>query len=251
MEGLHGPHRHSRKMELQAGYRSDHYIQVVPQEDIEAALARGERQLPFRAEPKDEGLVVVAVADSERTLEPGDTPARIGGVSAADQLARMRALVPSETARSRDTQVRERFRTLAWAAAITLPTQVEVIRPDGSRRTVTVEGVGDDLRKTERTAASGVPANTHAEPRREVLVDSPPFRALLLPGEPPAAAPIALIEFPSMRGPLGSQWNSFLDQAITAIQARGAAGLIVDIRGNSGGDSALGDALLARINDRP
>jgi hypothetical protein len=163
----------------------------------------------------------------------------------------LRALVPSETARSRDTQVRERFRTLAWAAGITLPTQVEVIRPDGSRRTVTVEGVGEDLRKTERTAATGVPANTRAEPRREVLVDSPPFRAMLLPGEPPAAAPIALIEFPRMRGPLGSQWNSFLDRAITAIQARGAAGLIVDIRGNGGGDSALGDALLARINDRP
>ena len=238
-------------MELQAGYRSDHYLQGVPKEDLDAALALGERLLPFRAEPKDDGLVVVAVADSERAIEPGDSIMRIGGVSAADHLARLRALVPSETARSRDTQVRERFRTLAWAAGITLPTQVEVIRLDGSRRTVTVEGVGDDMRKTERTAAAGLWANTRAEPRREVLVDSPPFRALLLPGEPPAAVPIALIEFPSMRGPLGRQWNSFLDQAITAIQARGAAGLIVDIRGNSGGDSALGDALLARISDQP
>ena len=238
-------------MELQAGYRSDHYIQPVPQEDLEAALARGERLLPFRAQPQDDGLVVVAVAQSERTIEPGDTLVRIGSVSAADHLARLRTLVPNETARSRDAQFRERYRTLAWAAGITLPAQVEVIRPDGSRRTVTVEGVGDDLRKTVRTAATGVLTNTRDEPGREVLVDSPPFRALLLPGTPPAAAPIALIEFPTMRGPLGSQWNDFLDQAITAMRARGAAGLIVDIRGNGGGDSALGDALLARINDRP
>ena len=236
-------------MELQAGYRSDHYDMSVPDEDLEAAFARGERLLPFRAEPKDDSLAVVAVADSERTLQPGDTIVRIGSVPAADHLARLRALVPNETTRSRDTQVRERYRTLAWAAGITLPVQVEVIRPDGSRRTVTVEGVGDDLRKTERTAATGVTARD--EPRREVLVDSPPFRALLLPGTPPAAAPIALIEFPTMRGPLGGQWNDFLDQAITAMRARGAAGLIVDIRGNGGGDSALGDALLARINDRP
>jgi C-terminal processing protease CtpA/Prc len=84
-----------------------------------------------------------------------------------------------------------------------------------------------------------------------VLVNSPPFRAVLLPGEPPAAAPVALIEFPTMSGPLGSQWDKFLDQAIVAINERGAAGLIVDIRENGGGNSALGDALLARLGDRP
>jgi PAS domain-containing protein len=94
---------------------------------------------------------------------------RIGSVSAADQLARLRALVPSETARCRDTQVRERFRTLAWAAGVTLPTQVELIRPDGSRLTVTIEGVGDDQRQTERMAATGVSANTRADPKRDLI----------------------------------------------------------------------------------
>ena len=238
-------------MELQAGYRSDHYAQGVPSEDLEAALARGERLIPFRAEPKEDGLIVVAVAEGERAIEPGDTLVRIGSLSADDHLAKLRALVPKETARYRDTQVRERYRTLAWAAGITLPTQVEVIRPDGSRRTVTVAGVGDGARKTERTAANGTRANTDSEPQREVLVDSPPFRALLVPGEAPAAAPVALIEFPTMNGTLGGQWDKFLDQAITAIKQRDAAGLIIDIRGNGGGNSDLGDALLARLNDRP
>ena len=242
-------------MELQAGYRSDHYGQGVPREDLEAAHARGERLLPFRAEPRDDQLIVIAVADGEPAIEPGDTIARIGGVSAAHHLARLRALVPEETVRYQDTQIRERYRTLAWAAGVTLPTQVEVIRPDGSRRTVTVEGVGegvgDSARKTERTAATRAFANTRGEPPREVLVNSPPFQALLLPGEPPAAAPVALIEFPTMSGPLGSQWDKFLDQAIAAINERGATGLIVDIRENGGGNSALGDALLARLGDRP
>lgn len=41
-------------MELQAGYRSDHYAQGVPSEDLEAAIARGERLLPFRVEPKED-----------------------------------------------------------------------------------------------------------------------------------------------------------------------------------------------------
>lgn len=238
-------------MALQAGYRSDHYAQGVPSEDLEAALARSERLLPFRAEPKEDGLIVVAVAEGERAIEPGDTLVRVGSLSAADHLSRLRALVPNETARYRDTQIRERYRSLSWASRITLPTQVEVIRPDGSRRTETVEGVGVGARKGERFSTGGMLANTQAEPQREVLVDSPPFRALLLPGEAPAAAPVALIEFPTMNGTLGGQWDKFLDQAITAIKQRGAAGLIVDIRGNGGGNSELGDALLARINDRP
>lgn len=52
-----------------------------------------------------------------------------------------------------------------------------------------------------------------------------------------------------MDGTLGSQWDKFLDQAITAIQQRGAAGIIVDIRRNGRGNSYLGNALLARNTD--
>ncbi|MFN9970888.1 MAG: hypothetical protein ACK58T_13440, partial [Phycisphaerae bacterium] len=94
-------------MELQAGYRSDHYAQGVPSEDLEAAIARGERLLPFRVEPKEDELIVVAVAEGEGAIEPGDTLVRIGRVSAADHLSRLRALVPNETARYRDTQTLE------------------------------------------------------------------------------------------------------------------------------------------------
>jgi hypothetical protein len=109
-------------MELQAGFRSDHHSMDFPSEDFEFALARGERMLPIRAKPRDDGLVVVAVAESERAIEPGDAIVRIGTLSAADHLARLRLLVPNESVRFRDVEVRERFRTLALASGITLPT---------------------------------------------------------------------------------------------------------------------------------
>jgi hypothetical protein len=236
---------------MQAGYRSDHYGQGVPSEDLAAAFARGERLLPFRAEPKDDALVVVAVAEAERAIEPGDTIVRIGGVSAADHLVRLRALVPAETARYRDVSVRERFRTLSWSAGITLPTEVEVVRDDGSRRTVTVEGVGDGARDTERTVPVGAPASTTAAPKGEVLVEKPPFRCLLLPSDAPDSLPLALIDFPRMDSPLGGRWDEFLDDAIHAVTKRGVAGLIVDIRENGGGSTDLGNVLLARMTDRP
>ncbi|MFN9850555.1 MAG: S41 family peptidase [Planctomycetota bacterium] len=238
-------------MEMQAGYRSDHYGQGVPNEELDAAFARGERLLPFRAEPRNGGLVIVAVAESERMIEPGDTIVRIGTVPAADHLVRLRALVPDETPRYRDVEVRERFRTLAWSVGITLPTEVEVVRADGSRRTVTVEGVGDGARDTERTVPVGALPRTTAAPKGEVLVENPPFRCLLLPSDAPDSRPIALIHFPRMEGPLGGRWDEFLDDAIRAVTKRGAAGLIVDVRENGGGSTDLGEALLARVTDRP
>ena len=238
-------------MELQAGYRSDHSAMGFPSEDLEFALAHGERMLPFRAEPRDGDLVVVAVAESERAIEPGDRIVRIGKLSAADHLARLRALVPDETARYRDAEIRERYRTLALAAGVTLPTEIECIRPDGSRRTAMVEGVGDGVRATERTSATVARANITATPRGEILVENPPFRCLLLASDLPGESPIALIDFPTMGGPLGRQWNRFLDQAMNAANSRLAAGLIVDIRKNGGGSTDLGEALLARVTDRP
>jgi hypothetical protein len=238
-------------MELQAGYRSDHLGVRIPREELEAAMSHGERLLPFRAEPRGDDLVVVAVAESERAIEPGDTIVRIGKVPAAEHLARLRSLEPEETARTRDLFVRELFPRLSWVAGVSLPTDVELVRPDGSRRTVTVAGVGDGERKTERTAPSGAIPGTSTSPGGEVLVASPPFRCLLLPGDPPGAAPIACINFPTMDGTLGGQWDRFLDQAIAAANARGVAGIIVDIRENGGGNSALGAALLSRVTDRP
>ncbi|MFN9971252.1 MAG: S41 family peptidase, partial [Phycisphaerae bacterium] len=227
-------------MEMQAGYRSDHYGQGVRWEDFAAAFAAGERLLPFRAAPEGDGLVVVAVAESERAIEPGDKIVRIGTVPAAEHLARLRSLQPGESERWRDVCVRKYFRANSWVLGIKLPTEVELIRPDGSRQVVTVEGVGDDARKTERTAPTGAAPTIPAAPQGETLVDSPPFRCMLLPSEPPDAAPIALIDFPTMDSTLGGQWDTFLDQAIAAANARGAAGLIVDIRKNGGGSTDLG-----------
>jgi len=238
-------------MEMQAGYRSDHYGQGVPNEDLDAAFARGERLLPFRAAPEGDGLVVVAVAQSERAIEPGDRIVRIGGLSASDQLARLRSLTPNENARFQSVRIRSQFRTLAWVAGVTLPAEVEFARPDGSRYTVTVEGVGDGARKTERTVPTGAPPDDPALPKGEVLVDSHPFRCLLLPSEAPGVAPIVLVDFPTMDSTLGGQWDRFLDDAISVANARGAVGLIVDIRENGGGDTDFGDVILARINDRP
>ncbi len=236
-------------MELQAGYRSDHYAQWPPSEDLEYAFARGERFLPFRAAPVNDKLVVAAVSDSTREIEPGDTIVRIGDVSAADYLARLRSLSPNETERYRDVCVREGFRHLSWAAGVIPPTEVEVVRPDGSRHTVQISPSSSGGK--ERTTPPGSQPSLPVAVKGEVLVDSPPFRCRLLRSDTLESAPIALIDFPRMDGPLQGQWETFLDESISAARERGATGLIVDIRQNGGGSTELGEALLSRLTDRP
>ena len=247
-------------MELQAGYGIDHISQPVPREDLRAALARGERLLPFRAEVRGDELVVVAVAADEKGIEPGDRVRRIGGVAAADFGKRLQALVPAESPRFRDLVLSNQFRRFSWIAGVTLPTEVEVVGADGVVRTVAVAGVADDRREGERTHAAGAaaaaPSAAASTPPGEVLVDEPPYRCVLLDLPRPAttaaaAGPIAFLDFPTMDSELLGRWTGFLDRAIAAANARGCVGLVVDTRDNGGGSNLLGDALLARLTERP
>jgi hypothetical protein len=95
----------------------------------------------------------------------------------------------------------------------------------------------------------GTESNKPIAPQGELLVDSPPFKCVLLAGHSSESPPIGLIDFPRMDGWLGDQWDAFLDQSMEALTARGATGLIVDIRKNGGGSTDLGAALLARLTD--
>jgi hypothetical protein len=49
----------------------------------------------------------------------------------------------------------------------------------------------------------------------------------------------------------GFAWRPWLDQAIDAAIDRGSRRLVLDLRGNAGGLDEVGDAILARLIDRP
>ena len=235
-------------MELQAAYGVDHICHSVSRDDLLPAIKAGERLLPFRAAPSDDHgttvLAVGAVSGAETQLEPGDLVRRVGPLSAADLVARMRALVPAESERFQGMRMRQSFRALAWAAGVTLPAEIELTR-GAERMVVTVTGVADDTRKDERIATPATATASAAAPTSDVLAESGAYRCTLLEGG------IAYIDFPTMQAALRPAWNAFLVDAINAANARGAIGLVVDIRRNGGGDSQLGDDLFAHLTDRP
>jgi len=69
-----------------------------------------------------------------------------------------------------------------------------------------------------------------------------PFSLQFLPGN------IALIEFNSMKGSLRDSFAVFLRRSFSEIRLRRAAGVIIDLRKNGGGDSGLGDTLISYIS---
>lgn len=62
---------------------------------------------------------------------------------------------------------------------------------------------------------------------------------------------IALIEFNSMNSRNREAFGKFLYRAFDTIRQAKAAGVIIDLRKNGGGDSGLGDSLISYITDKP
>jgi hypothetical protein len=84
--------------------------------------------------------------------------------------------------------------------------------------------------------------------------------ALAAAGQPEAseawslrmAGPVAVMTLPTFafwRG--GFDWKRFLDDSFADLERRGVTRLLLDLRRNEGGDSAIGDALLAHLLDAP
>jgi len=232
---------HALVMELQAAYGIDHLAQSVPSEDLTAAIERGDGVVPFRAVPDGDALLVVAVGGSVPDLEPGDRIISMNGRPAAWWIERLCALVPGESERFRMRRIANSFRSLAWALHVELPAKVQIVRADGSSATLLLKGAGADARHGERTVHRRSPErDEHA-----VVVSMPPFSLRFVDGD------IAVMDFPTMDGSRRQEFERFLDEAFTQIRRRNCAGLVVDIRENGGGNSTLGELLLARLTDRP
>lgn len=79
----------------------------------------------------------------------------------------------------------------------------------------------------------------------ELSVPTKPFSLRFLENN------IALIEFNSMNGGLKDSFDTFLKNAFRQIKESKAAGLIIDVRKNGGGDSGLGDMLIGYFSNKP
>lgn len=227
-----------------AAIRCGHtYANFYNQSDaVQAALFDAQRLLPFQFAWIGERMVVLANQSSDPRLERGAEVLSVDGRATPRIL---RALMPyaradggNDAKRRALLEVRgfDRYETFDIFYGLTHRPGASVrlrVRPPGSSRAETFETATIDLatrRTLLRAEENGDGAAwTLAYPRARTALLTMPTWALY-----------------------NSEWDwrAFLDRSFAEIEARGVTKLIVDIRGNEGGNDC-GDPIAARLIDAP
>ncbi len=209
---------------------------------IQRALFEGPH-VPFAFRWLDGHMVVTANLGADARLHPGTEILRLNGVAASEVLERLLPLARADG--SNDAKRIEALGVSANAAyeafdiyhPLVFPwagseLSLEVRQPDGT------------------TAAFTTPAQTHAER----------LAALSHEGDPDSSRPMWSLTFVDAKtGYLKMpswvtykstwDWKGDLQRAAEALVARKATGLIVDVRGNEGGED-VGNELLRHLVDK-
>lgn len=120
--------------------------------------------------------------------------------------------------------------------------QLDLRKPDGRRRSLTLPARS---REAMEAAAKDQPPTLSLEPAREAKVLEGGV-AYLRPG------PFFNIEAKTdAEGWDNTGFKAFTDDAFARFEQAGATRLLVDLRGNPGGDSSFSDLVVSRLADRP
>ncbi|MDF2192353.1 S41 family peptidase [Paraflavitalea sp. CAU 1676] len=176
---------------------------------------------------------VVEVDLSKRTpkLEPGSTILSINGHKSIDLIKKYSRYYGGLEAWKK-VSVKDAIRKLLFMDDIKSP--FEIVALQGSD---TLRYSVDGFSRSEADSITKVLSRSILRPE--------PFLLKFEPGN------IAVIEFNDMDRSHKEKFAAFLDSSFKIIQERKAAGLVVDIRKNGGGDFALGELLISYFTGKP
>ncbi len=211
--------------QLAAALGDDHTSLLPPFEEWNA-FASTERLLPLAVEARAGRLVIVRSL-AEGGPPPGAELRRVNGIDLRESLSEyptLRAGEPAFAAASFSSNLHMHL----WLAGARAP--FEVHTDDGRGECTVYEGLEGMTAQEIQAKRSAVPARAN-------------WTLHWLEGG------VAWIDFRSMTD--GGAWKDFLRATFDEIRAKEARGVIVDLRRNGGGDSTLGERLLAYLDDKP
>jgi C-terminal processing protease CtpA/Prc len=218
---------------LVASFGDGHTSVYLPGEEAARMQSAGALVFPPSVVQDDGGhLVISAPIVRDAAIEAGDRVMSVNQMSADSLVRAWTAEVSGESERFRVANVTGRFRDLLLIHSIGAPYTLEVHRPDGTRRTVALAGMTQDSLRA--IVARGTRGRT---------VTANFTYATLSPG-------VGYMNFRSMAGE-PSVFSKDVADMFRRVAADSVSTLIVDLRGNGGGDSRLGDALLSHITTTP
>lgn len=182
--------------------------------------------LPALFDPYSDSLSVRAVAPPEHDLRAGEVIASINGTPVAQLLARLERMLPGSAGTKR-FEARREFSKMLWILGVTAPFHVELAAGGGSSgRTLVLEG-------TSRKELTALAEEGSSDPIRYRLLEDG----------------IGLIDFDDM-SESPDRFAKRLVEIFDRVKRDHPHGLVIDLRRNGGGNSGLGDLLLAFMNDK-
>jgi hypothetical protein len=206
----------------------------------------GGKILPLNVTIRDGAMLLDDWADADGKLAPGSEIVSIGGAPVAELYRQLRSIVSADTERLLQAQVEQALPIYLYLLVGPVERiRVETRAPDG--RTAVTEVAAVDFATMKAFRPSEPVSKPALDPsKREYRVIGDRV-AYLRPG------PFANIKEEATSGDDydPAPFEKFLTEAFDRFAAAQASDLIIDLRGNPGGDNSFSDLMIARIANRP
>ena len=217
----------------------------APVRDALARVQSGGKILPLNVTIRNGAMLLDEWADAEGKLKPGSKIVSIGGTRVPDLYRQLRSIVSADTDQLLQAQVEQ-----------ALPIYLYLLLGP-------VERVRVETRSSDGTAVNDVAAVDFATMKAFRPAD-PIEKPALDPGKRDfrmVGNKVAYLHpgpFGNIAGEASSgddydpaPFEAFLTKAFEQFAAARATDLIIDLRGNQGGDNSFSDLMIARIAERP
>lgn len=236
--------------ELLAGFRCGHtYANFWNQsEDVQDLLFRGSDKLPFNFRVIDDQLVVTHNATNDPRVRPGTVITSLNTVPTGDLLERLTSLMHADG--SGDHQRRFELQVTGIGEFEPFDVYQPLLYPPADGR-YSFGAIDVTTGKPFTFSADAM----SRDQRKRVLEE----RLGPLEGQPDSLWSFALLDEATAYLQAGSfvtwkmklDWRGFLEDAFSTLQERKIDRLILDVRGNGGGDDDVLDALLRHLLAKP
>jgi hypothetical protein len=218
---------------LVAGFGDGHTYAAPPRAEWAEYISQGALLLPVELDFTGEDVLISRNYSSDTLLAAGTQITALNGIPIEQVRDRLLGFVSGEREEWKRQLLSRSFRLLQWHVyGFESPFRITIRRgaPLNDEVERTLLGVTSELIESRRSAA---------------LATERPYSYR------PAAGldSVGVLDFNSFRGP--KAFAGFLDSTFREIHRSGVRELVLDLRDNGGGNSSLGDSLLAYMSEDP